>query len=451
MAASIILILVGKLSAPIPAISADANTALFFMLSLVIIIATETLPAGLIGIVAVAMLPILGLTESLAAASALFGNQLFFYTLACFAISAVMTKLPIGSRILLFFLKRAKSTKGIITALLVTCAVLSMFISNFSAALLVYMVGKQYLSMIQNQEDRKKLSGTLMIGLVLSAGIFGFITPVSNSGTVLVSTYLADAGYTVSFGQWLAFGFPIAAVWLPIMFAFLFKLLPPPEQSNEAREGLLTAVMASIPERVSKQELLAIFILGITFVCWILNINAMIVSCCCCIALLFPGFGLISWKDFNDTVGWGSLLMICGLIAAVSALSSTGVFPWLIELFSALLPPGAGLVWVLVLLGLCIPIMLILIPNAPALVAVLGAALIPMAEGMGIHPVPLLLSFCAFVSVEAVIPIGSLTMIIYDGGRNFRAKDMPKIAIPTALCAVILCAIWAPIFEAFIM
>lgn len=99
------------------------------MLTIVVYLVSEALPPGVIALVGIVFLPILGITKSLQEAAGALGNQLFFYTLACFAIGTVMAKMPISNRILYFFLKTFnKSTKGTITAIMLTTATISTYI-----------------------------------------------------------------------------------------------------------------------------------------------------------------------------------------------------------------------------------------------------------------------------------------------------------------------------------
>lgn len=443
---SILLTVFGKFFTPFTSLSSEANTALFFMISLVIIIATETLPGGLTALTAVVLLPILGLTESLSEAAALFGNQLFFYTLSCYAISSVMGKLPLSKRILLFFLKKyGKSTKGTISALLLTTAILSSFVSNFPAALLVLMISKQYLRMIENKKDRLQMRGSLMIGIIVSVAIGGIVTPVGSSSMALASTFLKEAGYPITFAQWILFGLPVAIIWFPIALFILFKFLPPPEQDAASRKKFIDKVEETIPTTYSTQEKLTLVILCVTFLCWILNFNLMLVTCFCCVALLFPGFQLINWKEFSREVGWSTIMMICALVAVVSVLQKTGVIAWLLELFIQFIPTSSGPSILLLIFGIFTGFLLVLMPNAPALVTIVGSAIIPLAIEINIHPSILLIGFAFYATFGCIFPIDTLSLAIYEEGQNFQAKDRPRVAIPITIAATVITSIWLPV------
>lgn len=442
----IAITVIGKIFSPISALSSQGNTALFFMISLVLLIATETLPAGLVGIIGVVFLPILGLVKSLAVASQLFGNQLFFYIIACYAIAAIMGKLPLSKRILFFFLKNfGKTTKGTITAIWVTTAILSTFISNFPCIMLVYTIAKQYVDMIDDEKERIQTQKSLMIGLIIGGIAGGLVTPIGNSMMVLASTYLQNAGYPINFLQWMCFGLPVGACLLIIGRYLLFKFLPPVEQDEETRKNFLKKVEAQIPEKFSIQEILTIVILGVTVTCWVLNFNLIIVTCCCGIALLFPGFTLMSWDEFNLKSGWGTIIMVCSLVAVVTVLQNVGVISWLLDIFKALLPVNASVTVLILIFGFFTILLMLLMPNGPALVVVLSGVIIALAESINVNPAVMLLGYAFFTSFSFTIPIDVQSMVIYQSGKNFAAKDMAIVGFPLVVIITIITAIWLPI------
>lgn len=440
-----VLTLVGKLLCPIRALTPDGNAAVFFLMGLVTLIYSDSLPGGYIGILAITMLPVLGLVGSLQEAAGLFGNQLFFYLLACYAISIVMKKLPTGNRLLLLFVKRCKSTRGTIASIIISSAIISSFVSNFPAALIIMMISKQYLEMIADDGERERIKPPLMIGLVIAVGIGGSITPMGSAGMMMLKTFLAEGGYEISFLQWVCFALPHAVIWLAIALALIFKAFPIPEQPGETRERFIQSIQDTIPPVISREERLAMVILGITFFCWIVNFNMMVITCLCCLLLLFPPFGLISWKEFTRETNWGTTVLVCALVAVISVVQKHNVINWLMEVLASLVPAASSELALIAILGIFVPVTLILMPNGTAVVTVVGTAIVPLAESLGLNPIVIMMAFAFFTGIECVIPVGSRTLVMYEGGKNFKASDMAKITIPLALCTIVTVAIWVPL------
>ena len=116
---SIALVLVGKFATPIAAFTDDGNTSFFFIVSLVLLLSTNTLPVGLIGILSFAGLPLLGLVSSFPEAASYLGSQMFFYLIACYTIAIVVGRSPLSKRLLLSLLRLGRrSIKGPITAII---------------------------------------------------------------------------------------------------------------------------------------------------------------------------------------------------------------------------------------------------------------------------------------------------------------------------------------------
>lgn len=299
--------------------------------------------------------------------------------------------------------------------------------------------------MIEDENERRKTSKTMMVGIVVQVAVGGIITPVGSSCMILASNYLTAAGYPITFVEWICFGLPVALITFPVSMFVIFKLLPPAEQSAETRAEFLQKVKEQIPEKYSIEEILTIIILTVTFICWIANFNLILVTCCCCIALLFPGFNLLTWKEYNDNTSWGTALLMCSLLVVVSALQNTGVMEFLISLFKSFLPQNASAFIMLIIFGIFTALIMMLCPNGPAMVAVLGPTILSLGETMGIHTAVLLLGFAFFTTFAIILPTESITVMVYEGGANFDAKDVPKVGIPVTITLTLAAAAWLPL------
>lgn len=53
---------------------------------------------------------------------------------------------------------------------------------------------------------------TLLIGLAFACNLGGMMTPISSLQNTLAVSYLEKAGYSISFGQWMALAVPFCTV-----------------------------------------------------------------------------------------------------------------------------------------------------------------------------------------------------------------------------------------------
>ena len=446
----ILLILFGRLVAPISALGVGGNTALFYMLGIVILLLTNVFPVGLIAIISIAFLPILALTDSLDTAAQMFGSTMFWFSLACFAIAAVMTKLPLSKRISLLILKIApKNINGVISALFIATAVLSAFMSNFSAAIILTAIAKQFLEIYDNEEDRKKSKSSLFIAIVLGAAIGGIVTPMGSGCMVIAKSALEKAGYSISFVSWIVFGLPVAIV---MFFATLFVLthfLKPVPLDSEKIEAYIKKMQSELPDKWTLQEILATVILGVTLICWLMNFNMILVALICTVMLLFPGFGILGYDEFEKETGWGTVMLIPALMVVVSVLAQQGVLTWVVNGMLKVIPENASSFVVIAIFGVFIAAILIVMPSGPVITTVMVPIAIELGTKIGVHPVALGLAVAFFATFGFIIPTETVALMISDGGKNFSSKDLPKIGLPVSIVAIIACALWLPICTGF--
>ncbi len=444
--AAVALVVVGRFVSPISALSPEGNTALFFMLALVLFLLTNTIPVGLIAVCAITFLPVLGLTESLDVAAGMFGNTMFWFSLACFAIASVMTTLPLSKRISLVILKIApKNITGVVSALFVATALLSAFMSNFSASIILIVIAKQFLEIYDTEEDKQKSKGSLFISIVMGAAIGGIITPMGSGCMVIAKQFLEGAGYSVSFVQWIAFVLHVAIVMFIETLFVLTHFLKPVPLSKEKINSYIVSLEASLPKKWSTQEILAAIILVITLVCWFLNFNMILVALLCTVLLLFPGFGILNWKDFEKDTGWGTVMLIPALMVVVTILNQQGVLTWLVDAIVSIIPQNASAALIISIFGVFIAAILIVMPSGPVLTTVMVPIMISLGAQVGAHPVALALSVAFFTTFGFIIPTETVALMVSDGGKNFSSKDLPKIGLPVSIVAIIACAIWLPI------
>ena len=445
-AVAALLVLLGRFVSPIAALSVQGNTALFFMIALVLFLLTNTLPVGLIAIISIAFLPILGLTESLDQAANMFGSTMFWFSLACFAIATVMTTLPLSRRISLAILKVApKNINGVISALFIATAILSAFMSNFSAAIILTAIAKQFLEIYDTEEEKQQSKSALFIAIVLGAAIGGVVTPMGSGCMVIAKNFLDAEGFSISFVQWIAFGLPVAIVMFIASLFGLTHLLKPVPLSEEKINKYIDQLQSELPDKWSTQEILAAVILLITLVLWLMNYNMILVALICTIFLLFPGFGILSYQTFEKETGWGTVMLIPALMVVVSILAQQGVLAWMVDALMKVIPNGASAQLIIIIFGIFIAAVLIVMPSGPVLTTVMVPIMISLAQQMGVHPVALALAVAFFATFGFIIPTETVALMVSDGGKNFSSKDLPKIGLPVSIIAIIACAIWLPI------
>lgn len=452
--ACVFILVLSKLIPEFGGLSQAGIVTLGITLSMVVLLVTEALPVGLVALLMIVLQPVLGVTESLAETASYFATPIFFFLLAAFCLATAMMKVPLANRILKFLLlKFGKNTKGAVTALLITTALLSSFIANLPALILIYGIALDFLKMFEDESERKQTGKGLCIGLVMAASIGGIATPVGNMPMMMAATFLADAGYPISFLQWMCFGVPIAVVLFIAMRFLLFKIHPPVEISDEKRQLFIDRIQT--PEKFTVPEKWVVLIFTGMIICWLLNskipaLNVMLVTVVGACFLLFPGFKILTWDEFNKSVSWPATLLTCSFVSLSSVLAKNGVTEWILNCFTQVLPANAGLTVIIAILGVFICASLLIISNGPALISIFGVPIIGVAATMGINPILLMIPLAFYTTYSYILPIDSISLITYASG-NYSMVDMAKVGVLVTAVAIITMSLWIPVVGNFLV
>lgn len=67
---------------------------------------------------------------------------------------------------------------------------------------------------------------TLLIGLAFACNLGGMMTPISSLQNTLAVSYLEKAGYSISFGEWMALAVPFCTVSTILVREVLYYSTP---------------------------------------------------------------------------------------------------------------------------------------------------------------------------------------------------------------------------------
>ena len=126
------------------------------------------------------------------------------------------------------------------------------------------------------------------------------------------------------------------------------------------------------------------------------------------------------------------------------ALTENGVSHWLVGLLfqSA---PDAMPVWLITLvISLVVFVLLIPIPIGPALISMLGAPFLEMAEVWGVSPVCLIMPLILCASNCYLLPLDTVPLLTYGTGY-YKMTDMPKVSVAIQLFLALCLALWLPV------
>ena len=168
-------------------------------------------------------------------------------------------------------------------------------------------------------------------------------------------------------------------------------------------------------------------------------------------AVIYMLLGLTTWKDYEEGISWGVVVLYAGAISLGSVFKATGAAGWLANSIMTIVAPlgmnsGLPLVILVVFIGASLTNLM----SAGATVAVIGPVVLDMAQSSGTNPILVGVGLAIATSMAYWLVIGTpASSIVYASGQ-LESKDfirMATIGWPAALLvlAVMVTVYWVTI------
>ena len=332
--------------------------------------------------------------------------------------------------------------KMVLLGFLVVIAVFSMFMSNTATAAMMLAFLAPVLAVLPS-DDKGKIG--LSLAIPVAANLGGIGTPIGTPPNATAVKFLAEAGYEVTFVEWMVRMIPyvlimILIAWVLLQFFFPFK-----------SEKVVLEIPENTKEKNWKSKVVWVTFIG-TIVLWatesLTGINSNVVALIplgvltCC--------GIFTKEDIKE-INWSVLWLVAGGFALGTCLQGTGLAKVLI----GAIPFGNMPVLVVFLIaGLVCYFLSNFISNS-ATAALLIPILIVVAEGMadpaaannasflalgGTYAMITFIAVCA--SIAMLFPISTPPNAIAASTGLVETKDMAKVGIIIGIIGFVLGFFW---------
>lgn len=460
---------------------------------------TESMPLSVTSLLPIVLFPVLTALE-IGEVTAPYANPIVFLFLGGFLIAIAMQKWNLHRRIALLTLKRVGThPRQIILGMMIATAFLSMWVSNTATTLMMLPIGlsvltlviensrhtgtdEQNASMSEDIRSGKAISDVIEnrevrifgVALVLSiawaATIGGLGTLLGSPPNAIVAGYISEElGQTVGFAQWMMLGVPIVIVfiglsWLLItrvMFRFQLPEIP-------GGKKLIEEEIAGLG-RMSQGEKVVLGVFILAAFCWIvpgvfsgigtigeqlpwleLFDDTVIAIGAGILLFLIPGDKrgnmTLQWKDAEEGLPWGVLLLFGGGLSLAAAVASTGLDAWFGEQVS-----GLGALPIVLLLAVVVTIVLLLteITSNTATAATFIPILGGVAVGIGVDPITLLIPAALAATCAFMLPVGTPPNAIVYATGYVKITEMVRGGLVLNVVGVILITIFTVLIGPF--
>ncbi|MFH1602330.1 MAG: SLC13 family permease, partial [Pseudomonadota bacterium] len=382
--ATLVVLCAALIAMPAPAGLQEAGKRVIAVAVLAIgLWCSEALPAGVTSLVLVLALVLSGGVAGFSEALVGFSDPVAYFLLGVLTIGLAVSHSGLAERVALFFLRRSRgNARSLYLQLLLAFPLLTLILPSATTrtGILVH-VYEQALELGQVPR-RAPLASAIMMAL--------------NSINRLASTVLLTGGITplvaasliggIYWSQWLLLmGVPYGALLIIGSGLIYFRY----------RRGFdvpLPVLPPRSPKAFSGKEVRTIIITLGASLLWLTDSlhhwHPVVPALLAWIFLLLPRIGVLSWSEFERTIGWTNFFVLASSLSLARALAGSGASAWIAGLIVRAVPAFQEypvLVVAMLLVG-AVPVRL-LIPNITGFLATTIPIAMSIGVATGLNPV----------------------------------------------------------------
>ena len=404
---------------------------------------TNLISLSATGLLALALLPVLGVTPA-RDSFAYFGNSAVFFIIGVFVMAAAMIRTGLSKRLTLLLLQRFdRHPRLLVAGVVCSAAFLAMWMPEHAVAAMMFPIVMEVADSLRLKPHQSGYAKVLFFGLAWGAIIGGVATFLGGARAPLALELLRDsfrdadgrALYSVSFLGWMKASMPLVIILTGAAVVVLFRFIKSEITDITAATRMLNDRVAELGPMSGPERRLAVVGL-ITIGCWVIlghRVDLAIVAVLGAVAI--SALRIADWRDIQQYVNWGVVIMYGGAIALGTAMKDTHAVLWLAQ---QILPSGhVHPAWLLVVMVICTMALSSAISNAAAV-----AVLLPVGYGLcgqtdpAIHPLVMTYAVGICSGLAFALPISSPPNAICFASGYYRMSDVARYGIPLTLLAM---------------
>jgi sodium-dependent dicarboxylate transporter 2/3/5 len=424
---------VGLRAMPAPhALSPAGQNALAVFALCLVYWVTNVLPLMVTSLLAMVLLPTTGVLSA-KDTYALFGNEAVFFILGAFILAAALMKCGLSTRIAIAVLRRFGHTpRTLLLSLFLMNACMAFFMSEHAVAAMTFPITVEIASVLRLPRERSNYGRALFLAMAWGTQIGGIATLLGGGRAPLALGMLRESsGATYTFAQWTATAWPIVALLLVAGWQVIVRFFPIDITSVRDADAVIEEKALRLGRPSAKEKSIAVVMLG-TLAAWIIGGEEFGLATIAlgAVVLLFV-FDLLTWRDIEQYVNWGVLLMYGGAIALGSALTHSGASGWIA---SVTVSRWAHSPVTVIAMISAFGILLTEAMSHSAVVALLMPVALGIAQQFGIDPRVMAPAVALPAGLAFTLPVGTPGNAIAYSSGYLRLRDM---LVPGSIMVVI--------------
>ena len=438
---------------------------------------TVAVPLAVTALLPLVVLPAFGVASP-AAAAAPFANPVIFLFMGGFFVAAAMQRWALHRRLALAVVAwTGTSPRRLIAGFMASSALLSMWMSNTAATLMMMPIGVAVLSLVLPAgraadgavapsavgfSDRRGLGVALMLGIAYAGSIGGVATLIGTPPNAVLAAMADEMLHVdVSFARWLAIGLPVSVVMLVLCWALLcfvlFRLSGKPLPQAAQVIGAERARLGSW----HRAEQVSAVVFALAALAWILRApkqvgeltipgiqtllpqvgDATIAIAAALVLFLWPvtdRSGLptrvLDWTHARR-IPWDILVLFGGGLSLAFAFEASGLTEWLGGKLGVL----AGLPDLVIIASVATTFVFVTEITSNTATATLGLPIMAaLGPSVGVAPLTLMTAAAMGSSMAFMLPVATPPNAIVFGTGYLRATDMSRAGFALNLVGIVV-------------
>ena len=391
---------------------------------------------------------LMGTSAALTLAFGGFSNTALVLVAAALFLAAAMTATGLDKRIALNILSRVGTeTRAVVVGTILVGFVISFMVPSTTARVACLVPITLGIIAAFGVNKRGAFASMLMITTVQTASIWNVgIKTAAAQNMVAIGFIEKSFDQTITWLDWLIAAAPFG-VLMSIALYFVMTIMMPPEVKGVpgGREGIRESLAALGPMKANEKKLLLLSLTLIAF--WategkLHKFDTSTTTITAVALMLLPGIGIMTWKEAQPKIPWGTVVLFGVGISLGTALLQTNAATWLANIVVAEF--GLKSASVLFILGV-MSLFLVVIHLGFASATALASAMIPIViavlksvatPGINVIGMTMLLQFV--VSFGFILVVNAPQNMVAYGTETFRARDFVRTGLVLTVIALAL-------------
>jgi len=398
---------------------------------------TNLIPLSVTSLLAMAMIPLLGIMNA-SEVYAFFGNKAVFFILGVFILSAAMIGCGMSARMSLWVLDNwGHSPRKLITSIYLFGAVSSCFMSEHAVAAMLFPIVFEVVKALGLAKKESRFTKGLFFALAWGCIIGGAATVFGGGRVPLAMEILeksTDGAASIGILEYTVWALPLFLLLLGAGWALLMWLFPPEISDVGPARRLLHKKSLSLGKVTLREKGIAVVMI-LTLLVWFTHgeslgiANIAILS----IVLLFV-FNLVTWRMVETHVNWAIILMYGGAICLGQVMADSGAAQWLAQkVFEGTIQSGGVFLIVIALLSMLFTTFM----NNSAVIAILVPPAISLAPDYGISATLVTMTVILPSNFAFILPIATPASALAYSSRLIPLREMMRSGLLLGLLGML--------------